>query len=269
MAATSAAVLVIGGTSITSPPGMVGRPTSGPSGHRLPIGGAAVIHGGLELELYGLVSPHLEELAVAHNVDAHGRSGHHSGRGRLKHHHADLAEEVVGAQATSVGATHEHVHLALREQVEGMVAHSLGDERGACRDRNFVHLGGEELQVDAGEAREERNLLEVVDSGCHRSLLHMECIVPCAALLVRGGGGVAAPGSNPVGATTVVDTRVDVRDQGRRPGLRDTGPPVLRRRRELSQREPWYGLGTDGTTASNYLENLNPGMHSVESTSSN
>src|SRR5262245_19235445 len=159
-----------------------------PLGHHLPIGGAAVAHGGLELEHYGLVDPHLEELAVAHNIGAHGRSGHHSGRGRHEHHHADLTKEVVSAQAASTGAPHEHVHLAVCEQVEGMAAHSLGDERGAFWNANFVHLGGKELQVNAGEAREERNLSEVVDSGRHRSSLRVECIVPCAALSPSGGG---------------------------------------------------------------------------------
>src|SRR5215831_18816039 len=187
MAATSAAFLVIGGTSITSPPGMVGRPTSGPSGHQLPISGAAVAHGGLELERHGLVDPHLEELAVAHNVGAHGCSGHHGGRGRLEHHHADLTEEVVGAQAASVDATHEHVHLAVCEQIEGVVAHALGDERGPCGNHNFVHLEGEKFQVDSGEAREERNRSEVVDSRRHRSFLRMNWIVPCAALTIRWG----------------------------------------------------------------------------------
>src|SRR5215467_10520219 len=136
MAATSAAVLVIGGMSA--------RPR-GPSGHRLPISRAAVAHGGLQLEHDSLVNPHLEELAVAHNVGAHGRSSHHSGRGRLEHHHADLTKEVVGAQAASVGATYEHVHLAVREHVEGMVAHALRDERGGCWNPDFVHVGGEEL----------------------------------------------------------------------------------------------------------------------------
>jgi hypothetical protein len=33
-----------------------------------------------------------------------------------------------------------------------MVAHALGDEGGACWNDYFVHLGGEELQVDVGEA---------------------------------------------------------------------------------------------------------------------
>src|SRR5499426_4769273 len=158
-----------------------------PLGHHLPIGGAAVAHGGLELEHYGLVDPHFEELAVAHNVGAHGRSGHHRGRGGLEHHHADLTKEVVGTQAASVGATDEHVDLAVREQVEGVIAHSLGDEGGACWNLNFVDLGGEELQVDAREAREERNLSEVVDSGRHRSLPRMEGIVPCATSLFLAG----------------------------------------------------------------------------------
>jgi hypothetical protein len=86
-----------------------------------------------------------------------------SGRGRLKHHHADLTKEVVWPQGSSVGATYEHVHLAVREQEEGMVAHSLGDERGACWSDDFVHLGSEELQVNIGETRKERDLSEVVD----------------------------------------------------------------------------------------------------------
>src|SRR5215468_11739542 len=164
-----------------------------PLGHHLPIGGAAVAHGGLELEHYGLVDPHLEELAVAHDVGMHGRSRHYSGRGGLEHHHADLTKEVVGAQAPPVGATYEHVHLAVREQVEGMVAHSLGDERGACWNPDFVHVGGEELQVNAGETREERNLSEVVDSRRHRSFPRMECIVPCAELLVLDEGRCSGP----------------------------------------------------------------------------
>src|SRR5262249_35841665 len=114
-----------------------------------------------------LVNPYLEELAVAHNVKAHGRSGHHSGCGWLEHHHADLPKEVVWAQAASVDATHEHVHLAVREQVEGMVPHFLRDDRGAARNPNFGHRVGEKFQVDAGEAREERYLSEVVDFDRH------------------------------------------------------------------------------------------------------
>jgi hypothetical protein len=62
-----------------------------------------------------------------------------------------------------VGATHEYVHLTVREQEEGMVAHSLGDERGTCWSADLVHLGGEELQLSIGETRKERNLSEVVD----------------------------------------------------------------------------------------------------------
>src|SRR6267142_4174337 len=128
--------------------------------HQLPVGGEAVAHGPFELEHYGLVNPHLKELRVAHSIGAHGRSGHHSSRGRVEHHHADLTKEVVWPQDASVSAAHEHVHLAVREQEEGMVAHSLGDERGACWNDDFVHLGGEELQVNVGETRKERDLSE-------------------------------------------------------------------------------------------------------------
>jgi len=67
-----------------------------------------------------------------------------------------------------------------------MVARSLGEERGACWKANFVHLGGEEFQVDTGEAREERTLSEVVDSGRHRSFLCIECIVLYVASVARG-----------------------------------------------------------------------------------
>src|SRR5262249_6501539 len=80
------------------------------------------------------------------------------------------------------------------QQEEGVVAHALGDERGACGDTNFVHLGGEELQVSAAEAREERNLSEVVDSSRHRSFLYMERIVPCAATSLRFRPGNKTPG---------------------------------------------------------------------------
>src|SRR5262245_27643722 len=111
----------------------------GGSGHELPIGGAAVTHGGFELEHYGPVNPHLEELAMAHNVGAHGRSGHHSGRGRHEHQHADLTKEVVGAQAASVGAPHEHVHLAVREQVE---------DRRPCATRRHAALNPETHELD-------------------------------------------------------------------------------------------------------------------------
>src|SRR5262249_22323739 len=93
----------------------------------------------------------------------------------------------------SVGASHEHVHLAVRQQEEGVVAHALGDARGPCRDTNFVHLGGEELQVSAAEARAERNLSEVVDSGRHPSFLYMERIVPRAAPRVRFRPGNRTP----------------------------------------------------------------------------
>src|SRR5262249_59419541 len=119
------AVLVIGGMAITSTPGDGRSPgrswsrawptqycwsgtTSDPSGHQLAIGGAAVAHGGLELEHDGLVDPHLEELAVAHHVGTHGRSGHHSGSGRLQHHPAALLKKVGGAPTPSGGAPYQH-----------------------------------------------------------------------------------------------------------------------------------------------------------------
>jgi hypothetical protein len=139
------------------------------------------------------VNPHLQELQVAHNVGAHGRSGHHSGRSRVEQHHADLAKEVVRLQGASVGAAHGHVHLTVREEEEGMVTHSLGDECGACWNPDFVHLSGKELEVNAGEAREERDLSEVVDSGRDRFVRHIECIVPYALLVRSGGGAARAP----------------------------------------------------------------------------
>ena len=69
-----------------------------------------------------------------------------------------LIEKTIEA-GSSIGT----LHLAVREQEEGMVAHSLGDERAARRNDDFVHLGGEELQVTVGETRKERDLSEVID----------------------------------------------------------------------------------------------------------
>ena len=48
-----------------------------------------------------------QELPVAHDVGSHGPSCHHSSRGRVEHHHAGRAKEVVWLQGASVGATDE------------------------------------------------------------------------------------------------------------------------------------------------------------------
>ena len=115
------------------------------------VGAQALTPRGFELQHHGLVSLHHAELSMTHDECPDRRSARYGCCRGIELHHADLTKEVVWPQDASVSATHEHVHLAVREQEEGMVARSLGDERGAGWNEYFVHLGGEELQVNVGE----------------------------------------------------------------------------------------------------------------------